>query len=188
MSSPILARIEALLFFESHPLSFSHLATVCDTTIETVQEAALQLQRIYQDRGAGVEIIIDEKQIHLATAASQSDFMREYSESDMQSQLSRPSLETLTIVAYRGPVAKSEIELIRGVNCSVILRNLSIRGLVTQTTITEAGSPVFAVTTDFLRHLGVSHVKELPEYDRLHDSVHLQELLKTQHSDDFFEQ
>jgi segregation and condensation protein B len=98
-------------------------------------------------------------------------------------ELTRPALETLTIVAYRGPVAKSEIDLIRGVNCSLILRILLIRGLITAREDQDRMVTLYEISFDFLRHLGIREVRELPQYHELHTDLKLQDFLKSVQTD-----
>lgn len=181
-------KIESLLFVESKPLTMRRLATVCKAEEDAVREAVLNLQKEYEEREGGVTIVTEGDAVQLMTAAASADFIREYLEDEETGELTRPSLETLTIIAYRGPVSKSEIELIRGVNCSLIIRNLMIRGLIEEMGETESGSPVYQVTLDFLRLLGVNNSSELPEYANLNTNVHLQELLEGQAEGDFFKQ
>jgi len=84
-------------------------------------------------------------------------------------------LETLTIIAYRGPISKPIIEQIRGVNCSLILRNLLIRDLITGE---ERDNDVFySVTPAFLQYLGLNSVKNLPDYEKLHSVENLEQFL-----------
>ena len=82
--------------------------------------------------------------------------------------MTQPSLETLTIIAYRGPITKPEIEQIRGVNCSLILRNLLIRGLIEEKEDKQRLQNTYTISFDFLRHLGADRVEELPQYSDLH--------------------
>lgn len=181
------SQIESLLFLESKPFSFAQISKVCGVKKEEVVAAIEHLQSQYADRKGGVQLVVDQNRAQLTTSQHNTAFVSEYLKAESTAELTRPSLETLTIIAYRGPVPKSEIELIRGVNCSLILRNLLIRGLVEQTSETDAGSPVFAVTTDFLRHLGVSHARDLPDYEELNKNVHLDELLSANRDpEDFF--
>ena len=70
------------------------------------------------------------------------------------------------MIAYKGPVTKPEIEQIRGVNCSLILRNLLLRGLIEETG-SVGGEARYSITIPFLQYLGVSSVKELPDYEGL---------------------
>ncbi|MBT7553409.1 SMC-Scp complex subunit ScpB, partial [bacterium] len=99
-------------------------------------------------------------------------------------ELSKPSLETLTIVAYRQPIAKEELEQIRGVNCSVILRNLLIRGLVEARESKGDLVPMYSVTIDFLRHLGIDSVEQLPDFAKLNSNENLQALIEGTKSED----
>ncbi len=177
--------IEALLFLDGKPLTFRQLAHATNTSAAEVENAAKELQRITEQRSGGLSLVIEGSTVQLMTSPAVASFVTEYLQGADAGELTRPSMETLTIVAYRGPVPKSEIELIRGVNCSMILRNLLIRGLVDEVGETEAGSPIYRVTTEFLRFLGVTKASDLPDYTTLNQNTHLNELL-SQQSDDFF--
>ena len=85
----------------------------------------------------------------------------------MGGELTRPQLETLTVIAYKSPITKSEIEQIRGINCTMILRNLLMRGLI----IEEEGTleSVYTVSLETLSLLGITKVEDLPDYQKLHD-------------------
>lgn len=183
------SKIESILFLESKPLTIKKLAKVCSVTEEEVQHAVAALQNEYTERKSGVTIVTEGDHVQCMTAPANAEFIRTYIKDETTGELTRPSLETLTIVAYRGPVAKSEIELIRGVNCSLILRNLMIRGLVEEVGETETGSPIYRTTVEFLRFLGVHSANELPDYADLNQNIHLQELLNAQQNpDDFFQE
>ncbi|PIW36897.1 MAG: SMC-Scp complex subunit ScpB [Candidatus Kerfeldbacteria bacterium CG15_BIG_FIL_POST_REV_8_21_14_020_45_12] len=180
-------KIDSILFLESRPFTLKKLASVTGSTVAEVEEAVQALQTEYEQRSGGVTVVREGNDVQLMTAATHADFVAEYLAEQEAAELTRPSLETLTIVAYRGPVAKSEIELIRGVNCSLILRNLMIRGLVEELGETEAGSPIYRVTVDFLALLGVNKTADLPDYTELNTNVHLEEMLAASpDKDDFF--
>jgi segregation and condensation protein B len=83
----------------------------------------------------------------------------------------------LTIIAYRGPITKSEIEQIRGVNCSVILKNLMIKGLIESEPNKEKMSDEYNITVDFLKYLGINNAKELPNYEKLNTSETINTIL-----------
>ncbi len=73
---------------------------------------------------------------------------------------------------YRGPVARAEIDYVRGVNCSFILRNLQIRGLVEKIKNPKnSRAYVYQVTPDLLKHLGITSVSELPKYNEMKDEL-----------------
>ncbi|MBI2411443.1 MAG: SMC-Scp complex subunit ScpB [Candidatus Kerfeldbacteria bacterium] len=182
-------KIEALLFLESKPFTFKKLAHICSAEEEAVATTVTVLQGQYEQRGGGVTLVIESNTVQLMTAPAESAFIQQYIQEEETGELTRPSLETLTIIAYRGPVPKTEIELIRGVNCSLILRNLMIRGLVEEVGETEIGTPVYSATIEFLRYLGLNKITDLPNYEELNKNVHLQELLAAQQNpEDFFQQ
>ena len=183
------SKIESLLFLEPKAMTIKKLSKACDTTEVEVEEAVQHLQQEYEQRAGGITVVKEGKNVQLMTASDYSAFIQEYIKEETTGELTRPSLETLTIIAYRGPVAKSEIELMRGINCSLILRNLQIRGLIEQVGENELGAPIYRVTVEFLRYLGVNKVADLPDYEELNKNVHLQELLESQENpDDFFQE
>lgn len=187
--NPLLAHLESLLFIESKPFTLKKLATLLQVTEAEVDSALVELQKSYQERSAGVVVVREGNAAQLMSAPAQAELVRAYLSETANDELTRPSLETLTIIAYRGPVSKTELELIRGVNCSLILRNLMIRGLVEEVGATETGVPVYQVTLDFLRFLGISSINELPNFEELNRNVHLQELLEQKKNpQDFFAQ
>lgn len=185
--STIAASIESLLFVEPKPVSIRQISKLLDVTPDEVKTAIEELQAHHAERKGGMVVVVQDDAVQLTTAPDFAEFIAGYLKQDGMAELTRPSLETLTIIAYRGPVPKSQIELIRGVNCSLILRNLMIRGLIEQVGETETGTPVYQVTIDFLRHIGLTEITELPDYEELNTNVHLQELLEKQ-AEDFFAQ
>lgn len=96
---------------------------------------------------------------------------------EVSGELTRPQLETLTVVSYCGPITKPELEQIRGVNCALILRNLMMRGLVKEADDPSGLLPKYEVTMEYLRHLGVNNLNELPDYDNLHNHEHISSTL-----------
>jgi segregation and condensation protein B len=87
---------------------------------------------------------------------------------EVSGELTRPQLETLTVISYCGPITKPELEQIRGVNCSLILRNLLLRGLVKEMEDPANLLPTYEATMEYIRHLGLNNLRELPDYDKLH--------------------
>jgi segregation and condensation protein B len=84
---------------------------------------------------------------------------------ERERDLGRAGIETLAIIAYKGPVSKKEIEYIRGVNSQFALRNLLLRGLVERKASSwDERVIVYSITADALRHLGLGSITELPEY------------------------
>lgn len=169
--------IESLLLIEPKGFTFKRLAGLTDASLDEVAHAVADLITRYTQTQGGLRLVQDGNQVQLTTAPETSAIIQNYIKDETSGELTRPSLETLTIIAYRGPIAKSELELIRGINCSLILRNLLIRGLVREETQEQTGEPIYAVTVELLRLLGLSSTAELPEYNQLNKNVDLQTLL-----------
>jgi len=172
------AKIESILFVAARPLSVVKLAEICEASKDEVAEAIEAIAAEYDSRTAGVRLVRHGDSVQMATAQETSELVREFLKDETTGELTKPSLETLTIVAYRGPMTKAEIEQVRGVNCSLILRNLMMRGLVEA--MGEHGNPLtqYRVTMDFLRFLGLSSVEEMPEYEILRSNENVMRVLE----------
>jgi len=114
----------------------------------------------------------------LVTGVQNSELIKALVKDEKTGELSQPSLETLTIIAYRGPITKPILEQIRGVNCSLILRNLLIRGLIQEEK--QGNGIVYFVTPELLKYLGLVSVNDLPNYEKLHQVENLEEFLDKQ--------
>ena len=80
-------------------------------------------------------------------------------------------METIAIIAYKGPLTRLDIEYVRGVNSSFIIRNLLMRGLVERVeNPKDARSYLYKVSFDFLKHLGVTGIEDLPQYQEFKKS------------------
>ena len=121
----------------------------------------------------------------MVSSPENASFVSEFIKDETTGELSRPSLETLTIIAYRGPVAKLDLDRIRGVNCSLILRNLLLRGLVEVYEDKERGESIYNVSFDFLRFLGVNKVSELSDYERLHSDNTIDNVLNKEENEKY---
>lgn len=163
----IKSNLESILFVSLKPLSKKKLANICNAKLSEVEEALLSLANDYKERGSGLSLIEVNAEYQLSTASSNSEIIKTYLKDETSSELSQPSLEALTIIAYRGPIAKSELDKIRGVNCSLILRNLLLRGLVDEAYSRTKVENIYSISHDFLRFLGLSSVSELPEFEKL---------------------
>lgn len=169
--------VESLLLVSAKPLTYRELAKLTGHETDDIAEAVQLLQQKYNESESGIRVLVNDKQVQLATDPSQTKLIKEYLQSEITGELTRPSLETLTIVAYRQPISKEELEQIRGVNCSLILRNLMIRGLVDSKEAKGGLTTHYSVTMDFLRFLGITRVEELPDYERLHSHENIQAVL-----------
>lgn len=161
------ANLESILFVSLKPLSVSRLASICEVKNQEVEEALKELSFDYKERGSGLTLIENNSEYQLSTSSSSSELIKKYLKDETSGELSQPSLETLTIIAYRSPISKVELEKIRGVNCSLIIRNLLLRGLIDESFNRSKNENYYSLSHDFLRFLGISSAKDLPDFDKL---------------------
>lgn len=171
------AKLESILFISNRPLSIKKLAELTNGAVADVEVTLKELEEQYNSKESGVNLLRVGKEYQLSTAPDASRLARDFVREELTGDLTKPQLETLTVIAYRGPISKPELEQIRGVNCSLILRNLMIRGLVEESA--EKGEIRFNITMDFLRHLGLRSASELPDYEKLNSNESLQKFLET---------
>ncbi len=166
------SKIESLLFIANRPLTVKRIGELCGIEKEDVEKAISELIATYGE-GRGLRLVRSGNDVQMTTAPENAEFIQEFLKDETTGELTKPSLETLTIIAYRGPITKPELEQVRGVNCSMILRNLLMRGLIEVEGDVQDLFSKYQVTVDFLRFLGLSSVEELPEYNRLnsHENI-----------------
>jgi len=164
----IKSKIESLLFISAKPMAIKQLATLFKAKKEEIEKAGNELVFEYKEAKRGVQIIKNGNKFQMVSSPANARVVQEFIKDETTGELSRPSLEALTIVAYRGPISKIDLDRIRGVNCALIIRNLLLRGLVEAKTDKVKKEIYYTVTFDFIRFLGINDIKELPEYERLH--------------------
>lgn len=169
--------LEAALFLSAKPLSWRQISRICSCSADEAKALAARLAERRNVDGQGIHAVIGEDGVQLATNPALAEVLAALGDEDAEPELTRPSLETLTIIAYRGPITKPEIEAIRGVNCTLILRNLLMRGLIEEKDDAIKMQSVYSLSLDALRYLGLHSAKELPDYDELHGNVEIGKLL-----------
>jgi segregation and condensation protein B len=176
MSDKLSRQLLALLFVAGEPLSERRLAEVTLTPVEKVQQA---LRTLAEGLSAtGLMLVRAGRQWQLTTAPEVSQTVDNFLKAGLREDLSPAAAETLAIIAYRGPLRRSEIEALRGVNSAFILRTLCIRGLIEKVSDPQdARRQVYRVTTQFLRHLGLQRVEQLPRYEELSSAEKVEALL-----------
>lgn len=176
--SKLAIHIESLLYVSSHALDVAKLRQLTEASAEDVDAALKELVERYRAHPGGIQLNHIGQSYQLSTAPEAAKVVQAFLEEEEKKELTKPGLETLTIIAYRGPITKAELELIRGVNCSLILRNLLIRGLVEAVSDGASMTTQYQVTFDFLHYLGIREAQELPDYMKLREDENLQKLLR----------
>jgi len=163
-------KIEAILFWKGEPISRKKLSEVLHANQTEINEAIEKLKENLINRG----IVLQEKEneITLGTSPELSDLFENMQKEELNKDLSKASLETMSIVLYKNGVSRAEIDYIRGVNSSFILRALSIRGLVEKNVDpTDSRRYIYKPTFDLLSYMGVKSVEELPDYNEVNASI-----------------
>ena len=175
--SNLKSKIESLLFITNQPLSVKRLVVLTKAEKNKVEEAIKELMVAYNQPEKGISLQKIGDQIQLVTSADNSKLVKDFIKEETTGELSRAALETLTIIAYRGPVSRAELEQIRGVNCAIILRHLLIRGLVEADQDRKKMQLVYNITFDFLKFLGLNQQSDLPDYAKLNSSESLEKIV-----------
>lgn len=159
------AQLEALLFIYGEPLDFRKITKILKIETAELEKAIEFLEKELNRDDRGLFLVRNEEKIQLTTKPSFGKLLEEVVKREFSEDLSTASLETLTIIAYAGPISRINIDYIRGVNSSFILRSLLLRGLVDRAPDPERPNAyVYRASFDSLKHLGISKVEDLPEY------------------------
>ncbi|MFZ2522563.1 MAG: SMC-Scp complex subunit ScpB [Minisyncoccia bacterium] len=157
------SKIEAILFYSGEPVELSFLVKILEMKREEILDALDKLRASLESRG--VRLLEQDEEYSLFTAPEYSKLIEKMIKEERERDLGRAGIETLSIIAYKGPVTKKEIEYIRGVNSQYALRNLLLRGLVERKASKEDERQVqYSVTLDTIRFLGLNKISDLPEY------------------------
>jgi segregation and condensation protein B len=160
-----LAQVEAALFLAREPLSsrkIAQLACLADGT--EARTLVRRLNQLYDQGGSAFRVEELAGGFQLLTRPMFGPWLRRLLQTPVEARLSAPAMETLAVVAYRGPVLRAEIEAVRGVQCGDILRQLMERDLVRITSRSDdLGRPLlYGTTKRFLQIFGLRHLDELP--------------------------
>lgn len=156
--------LEAILFVSDEPIHVGVLAQAVELGRAEIEEILRDLAAELEDRGAGVVVREVAGGWRLATHPAAAPYVEQFVLSNRQARLSKASLETLAIVAYKQPVTRHQVSAIRGVNSDTVLRALQDRGLIAEVGRDDGpGRAVLYGTTDaFLERLGLASAKDLP--------------------------
>lgn len=158
--------IESILFISGEPVKIARISKIAGVAKPEVENAIMMLQNDYANRG--LAIIKKEDMIEMATNPENSEFVSELVKSEIQENLSQAALEVLSIVAYRSPITRAEIETIRGVNSSYTLRSLLMRGLIERIdNPSDNRGYLYKVSFDFMKTLGIESIEKLPDWETL---------------------
>jgi len=164
------SKIEAILFWKGEPTPIKRLAEILGAKESEIKDAIFNMKQNLTGRG----IVLQEKdgEVTLGTAPEFSTLIENLQKEELNKELSKASLETLSIVLYKNGASRAEVDWIRGVNSSFTLRALSVRGLVER--IPDPGDArryLYRPSFELLSYLGVKRVDELPEWGEINTEI-----------------
>ncbi len=154
--------IESLLFVAGEPVTISQLARALEVPADAIEVALAELQE--ECRNRGVRVQRHGETLQLVTAPEAATAIARFLGVQASTRLSPAALEVLAIIAYRQPLTRAQIDSVRGVDSSGVLRVLQARNLITEAGRLETvGRPIlYATTTEFLRQFGLTSLEALP--------------------------
>ena len=169
--------IEAIMFAYSEPITIKELNNAINEELSP-KEIELMLNALiqeYKDNNRGVQIIKLQDKYQMCTNKEYSDFVKNILEPKKKKTLSQATLETLTIIAYKQPVTKVEVEEIRGVKCDRAIQNLLESELIYEAgRLDKIGTPmVYKTTSEFLRLLSIEKLEDLPPIDKYEEKENI---------------
>ncbi len=158
--------IEAILFYKNQPTSLKSLAKILDKSESEVREGLENLKKSLENRG--LTLVENEGEYSLATSNQNSELINKIAKEEISGDIGKAGLETLSIILYKGSASRRDIDYIRGVNSTFILRSLLVRGLVEKTENEKDGRAfLYKPTLELLAFLGVESLSLLPEFSRV---------------------
>ena len=159
------AVLEAILFTMGESVEVERLASVIEEDKKTTRQLLLELKEEYEGKECGITLMELEDSFQMCTRAEMYEYLIKIAKTPRKYVLTDTLLETLSIVAYKQPITRAEIEKIRGVSCDHAVNRLVEFGLISEVGRMDApGRPLlFGTTEEFMRSFGVKSLEELPE-------------------------
>ena len=170
--------IEAVMFAYGEPISIKELNSIINEELSPreIEFMLTSLKEEYDKNNRGIQIIKLENKYQMCTNKKYAGYIKKVLEPKRKKTLSQATLETLTIIAYKQPITKVEIEDIRGVKCDKVIQTLIENNLVREAgRLNKIGKPIIYKTTDeFLKLLNIERLEELPPIEN-YDSTTIKE-------------
>lgn len=159
------AVIEAVLFAMGESVEISRLATVIEEDTKTTKQVLAEMAADYENDARGIQLTQFDDAVQLCTKSDMYEYLVKIAKAPRKMTLTDTVIETLSIIAYKQPVTRVEIERVRGVSCDHAINKLLEYDLITELGRLDApGRPLlFGTTEQFLRCFGVKSLEELPE-------------------------
>ena len=168
------AIVEGLLFLSGEDgLTLEEISNVIEKDIEEVKSIIKELYNDYTDENRGIQIEFLGNHFKLTTKKEHKEYYKKLVIDDENSILSQSALETLAIIAYNAPLTRVDVDNIRGVNSSYVVRKLLLKGLIEEVGRSDApGRPrLYNITPRFLDYFGLGSIDELPKLEEKQEII-----------------
>lgn len=161
--SSYLPALEALLFIHGEVVKRDTIARVLGIQENQIETIMNELKSELERNERGLTLLEQKGGYMLVTKPQFSPILEALTKEGLKEDLTPAAAETLSLIAYFGPISRAQIDYIRGVNSSFILRALLIRGLIDRSY--KGNAYIYEPSIAFLKHMGITHIKDLPQYD-----------------------
>lgn len=164
--------LEGILFVVGEEgVTLEQICEILNITMDEAKELLKQLKSTYESEGRGIRISYLGNAFKLTTKKEHKEYYQKLVENPETNMLSQAALETLAIIAYNQPITRVEIDEMRGVSNSHLIRKLLAKGLIKEAgKSTMPGRPnLYATTSDFLDYFGISSITDLPDINLTND-------------------
>ncbi|MHC1682607.1 MAG: SMC-Scp complex subunit ScpB [Clostridiaceae bacterium] len=164
--------IESLLFVSGEPLKLKQIASILDIETTTTKNILDELNVLYEEKNRGIKLININDEYQLVTKKENSSYIQKLLKVNSRQALSQASLETLSIIAYKQPITRVDIDEIRGVKSDRAVQTLTEKKLIKESGRLEVpGRPIlYSTTEEFLRYFELETLEQMPsikEFEQL---------------------
>lgn len=171
-NSPKLAKLEALLFIHGEPIEITKIEKILELVGGEGEYLVLSFAEGLKNDDRGLRVIFDGEKVQLVTKSEFSKVLEDFIKEELSADLTPASLEALSIISYLGPISRSRLEYLRGVNSMFTIRSLMLRGLISRFQDPKrANAYLYRPSFDLIKHLGLGRVEDLPEFDKFNSLV-----------------
>lgn len=163
-------KIEVILFYLNDSVTIKELASYLDLDRDIILGAIPVLKQDLVDRP--ITLVLNGEEVSIGTKPEFSGIIEKMMKEEMEKDLTQASLDTLSIILYKSPITKKEIEYIRGVNSSFSIRNLLVRGLIDrESSKLDDRVYLYKPSLKLFNHLGISKIEDMPEWKALQEEL-----------------
>jgi segregation and condensation protein B len=168
----LISQLLSILLVASKPVNTQELIETLEISDEELKSTVAEL--VLQNQTSGIILLAHNNKLQLASNPDNSGVVKKFLSLELREKLTDATIETLGIILYKQPVSKAEIENIRGVNSQYILRQLLIRGLIEKIqSPSDKRMQLYKTTLEFMQHLGIKDMKDLPDFEELTKNIEL---------------